>query len=119
MPTVKELQSDESKVLVITPDNAWNPHMDVYVRNEENMLDYLGQILEPNNRPRILLENLPINDMMASSPSISADYINMLLDLGPLNDLECSDPLADCATLGRFYASSTTLNSEDAIESCV
>ena len=46
-PNMKDLQSDYNEVLLLTPDGPWNPNSDVYARNEENMLDHLGNITEP------------------------------------------------------------------------
>jgi hypothetical protein len=37
----------------MTPDgSSWNPHSDVYARNEENMLDWNGHMVEPKDRVR-------------------------------------------------------------------
>jgi hypothetical protein len=43
-----ELQSDEHEVLMLTPDGTRNHHSDVYARNEENMLDWVGRMSEPS-----------------------------------------------------------------------
>jgi hypothetical protein len=71
-PTVKDLQSDYNEVLLITPDGPWNPNTDVYARNEENMLDHLGNITEPAHRPRILLDDIQEDYAMAASLCISS-----------------------------------------------
>ena len=44
MPTRAELL--ECDVLVLTPKGSWNPHSDLYARNEENMMDWEGQMVE-------------------------------------------------------------------------
>ena len=63
MPTADELEG--STVVSITPDgNSWNPHSDVYARNEENMLDWEGNMVEPRDRVRILIEDLPDEEDM-------------------------------------------------------
>jgi hypothetical protein len=56
MPTETEL--DECDKIIITPDGPeWNPHSDVYARNEENYLDWQGHIVEPNHRTRVLIHD--------------------------------------------------------------
>ena len=74
-PTRDELQSCDD-VLVMTPQShSWNPHSDVYARNEENMLDWEGNMLESHHQPRILVEELPEidNSMLISSAISSAE----------------------------------------------
>ena len=51
-PTRDELQSCDD-VLVMTPEShSWNPHSDVYAQNEDNMLDWEGNMLESHHQPR-------------------------------------------------------------------
>ena len=38
-PTMKDLVEFEDNVVALTPDGHWNPHSDVYARNEEQMVD--------------------------------------------------------------------------------
>jgi hypothetical protein len=48
-PTEKQvLESDD--VFLLTPDaENWNPHSDAYARNEENMVDWEGNMVEPKD----------------------------------------------------------------------
>jgi hypothetical protein len=71
-PTIKELQSDKNEVLLLTPNGPWDPHSDVYARNEENMTDWLGNISEPEQRPRILLKTVEEDVAMSASLCISS-----------------------------------------------
>jgi len=90
-PNVKDLQSDYNEVLLLTPDGPWNPNSDVYARNEENMLDHLGNITEPAHRPRILLDDIPEDFMMAASlciSSLEALHLDLLFDNCPIIGLE-------------------------------
>jgi len=48
VPTREELI--ECNVLILTPEGSWNSHSDVYARNEENMMDWEGQMVEPKDR---------------------------------------------------------------------
>ena len=53
-PTSDELDSCDK--VIATPDSPdWNPHSDVYARNEENYLDWEGNIIERKFRKRILI----------------------------------------------------------------
>jgi hypothetical protein len=67
-PTDKEL--DECDVVLLTPDQPeWNPHSDVYARNEENMLDWEGNMVETKDRVTILF---PETEGEVTSTSISS-----------------------------------------------
>ena len=47
--TRDKMQSCDN-VLVMTPQShAWNPHLDMYARNEENMLNWEGNMLESHH----------------------------------------------------------------------
>ena len=49
-PTREELVSTEN-ILVMTPqDQNWDPNSDVYTLNEENMIDWEGNMIEPRHR---------------------------------------------------------------------
>lgn len=63
---------EENRVLLMTPDgSSWNPHSDVYARNEENMLDWEGRIVEPKDRVRILLSEIQEDTAIVSSATVS------------------------------------------------
>jgi hypothetical protein len=72
-PTMKDLEEiDEDHILLATPDGSWNPHSDVYATNEENMLDWDGNIVPPKDQVRIMLDDLPDDSVMAASVTISS-----------------------------------------------
>ena len=71
-PTVQDLIDFEDHLLALTPEGHWNPHSDSYARNEENMLDWEGNIIAPKDRAQIMLEDIPIDDGLVASMSISA-----------------------------------------------
>jgi hypothetical protein len=83
-PTTKELQSDDNEVLLLAPNWPWDPHADVYARNEENMTDWQGNISEPAQRPRILLEAVPKDTAMTASllciSSVETQRLDSLFD---------------------------------------
>lgn len=69
-PTRTELE--ECTVLLMTPDgSSWNPHSDVYARNEENMLDWNGNMVEPKDRVRVLLSDIEEDTAMVASATVS------------------------------------------------
>jgi hypothetical protein len=72
-PTLKDLEEiDQDQILPATPDGPWNPHSDVYAMNEENMLDWEGNIVSPRDRVRILLEDLPDDPIMVASVQVGS-----------------------------------------------
>ena len=69
-PTKQQvMESDE--VYMLTPNGeSWNPHTDAYARNEENMLDWEGNMVEERYRLRIILSDAPEDKEMASAAAI-------------------------------------------------
>ena len=73
-PTASMLEhSDE--IHLITPER-WNPHDEAYAINEENMLDWEGNMIDRKQRTQILLSDIPEDDMMAASVAISSAESN-------------------------------------------
>ena len=71
MPTIIEL--NESDVLTMTPDgHSWGPHCSAYANNEENMMDWNGQMIEPKYRTQIMLQDIPKDELMISDTHISS-----------------------------------------------
>jgi hypothetical protein len=55
LPSADELE--EAELVMITPDGPeWNPHTDAYARNEENYLDWQGNIIQPEHCVRTLVD---------------------------------------------------------------
>ncbi len=50
----------------------WDPHPDAYATNEENMLDWEGQLIDRVDRQQILLADVDDDAMMAASVSIGS-----------------------------------------------
>jgi hypothetical protein len=72
-PTPLDLNNaDEDRVLHATPDGPWNPHSDHYAQNEEQLLDFAGQMVPPDQRQRIVLEDIAEDPMMVASAVLSA-----------------------------------------------
>ena len=55
---IPEQVRDCEDVLLITPDHNCYPHTIVYASNEENIVDWEGNIKEKRDRGRIMLENI-------------------------------------------------------------
>ena len=65
-PNIQELEEPEG-VYVLT-STIWNPHSDVYVINEESMLDWEGNMKhEKDHEKRVVLEDIPSDDTTISS----------------------------------------------------
>ena len=71
-PTIEEVNTVED-VYLMTPDD-FNPHDPAYALNEEQMLDWKGDIVPEMHRQRILLEDVPELPMeIASATCISTE----------------------------------------------
>jgi hypothetical protein len=69
-PTTAQLDACDD-VYLLTPNGDWNPHSDAYSRNEENMLDWEGNIVEKQDRKQIMLAEVEPDTAMASAATIS------------------------------------------------
>ena len=56
-PMAQTLKETE-EVYLLMP-SLWNPHCDWYAQNEENMLDWEGNMVERKDRMQILINDLP------------------------------------------------------------
>jgi hypothetical protein len=73
-PTIKPTVDDHDsldEVYSLTP-SKWNPHSDVYARNEENMIDWEGNLTEKRDRRRLLIADIDEDRNMTSSLCISS-----------------------------------------------
>ena len=88
-PTNLEL-NECNNVQLMTPDGSrWNPHSDVYARNEENMLDWEGQLVEKKDRVRILIEDIDVGSMDGNCydtqiSAIEVSLIDLHVDSSPV-----------------------------------
>jgi hypothetical protein len=68
-PTSKPSTEDHDcidEVYVLTPSN-WDPHTNVFARNEESMIDWEGNMVLENHRPKIVLSEIEEDTLMAAS----------------------------------------------------
>ena len=65
---------------MLTP-SRFNPHDDGYAVNEDSMLDWEGNMIEMNHRPKILLSEVEENPMMALESKVSSVEIMAVNDL--------------------------------------
>ena len=71
--TPTRIDINESDLLAMTPDgHSWDPHCSAYADYEENMMDWNGQMIEPKDRTRILLQDLPEDELMIYDTHISS-----------------------------------------------
>jgi hypothetical protein len=70
-PSVNDL-IDPEEVYILTP-TTWNPHLDVYARNEESMLDWEGNLKPKIERElKIVLDDIPEDDLEMASLTVSS-----------------------------------------------
>ncbi len=80
-PTTKptaSLMMDTEEVYLLTP-SRWNPHDDSYATNEENMLDWEGNMVTKKDRVQVLLADIAEDTAVAASVQISS-VENSLID---------------------------------------
>ena len=58
-------------MFLLTPDSQLNKKSDVYARNEENMLDWEGNMTEEKEQVKILISKVKIHFMIVASNEIS------------------------------------------------
>ena len=90
-PTIEELRTSDN-ILMLTPEgHSWNPHSDSYARNEENMLDWEGNMVERRHRPRIIVDDLPEPD-----DAIVASFTISSVETGMID--QCFQQVEECIT---------------------
>jgi hypothetical protein len=65
------LMKETEDIYLLTP-SRWNPHDDSYATNEENMLDWEGNMVMKKNRVQVLLSEVPEDIAVAASVQISS-----------------------------------------------
>ena len=85
-PTARVMM-DTVGVYILTP-SRWNPHCDSYATNEENMMDWEGNMVDKRHRLQILISEIHEDDAMTASLQISSteskridDVINNSVDI--------------------------------------
>jgi hypothetical protein len=69
-PTATNMQNSD-EIYMLTADQ-FNPHDDSYAVNEENMLDWEGNMVEKKHRTQILLSKVEESEAMAASVQVSS-----------------------------------------------
>ena len=77
-PTLLQLEECD-EVHMLTPNGRWNPNSDVHSTNEENMLDWEGNIIDKKDRVQVLLKEVPEDPKMLIAATIS-DMEAMAID---------------------------------------
>ena len=109
-PTRKptEQEADEIEDVYCLTPSMWNPHSDVYARNEENMLDWEGHMIDVKYRKKILLNTIEDDPALASSLQVSSAEATLV-------DSVFSDPPALNASSDLKGRNSTEVMSDDTI----
>ena len=69
-PTLQQIEECDD-VYLLTPNGRWDPNSDVYAKNESNMLDWEGNIINKKDRVQILLDEVQDSKAMVIAASIS------------------------------------------------
>ena len=72
----------------MTPDgHSWDPHCGAYADNEENMMDWKGQMIEPKDITWILLQDLLEDELMILDTHISSIEMNLIDDVASMSSV--------------------------------
>jgi hypothetical protein len=122
-PTTKPTESDlndPNDVYIITPTH-WNPHSDSYARNEESMIGWEGEMVQPKDRVQVVLDDIPEDEAMVSSLLLcnkEEDVIDsMVADDSPSDDDDedsFAGALSKRAEIGNFKMSIGSTTASDA-----
>ena len=93
-PTASMLEHSDD-VYLITPER-WDPHDEAYAVNEENMLDWEGHMIDRKRRPQVLLSDIPEDDVMAASVTISAAESHEIDRLLERSDADSEETVHPC-----------------------
>ena len=81
-PSLKFLEETD-EVYDMTP-MSWDPHNTVYANNEENMVDWEGNMREPKHRIKILLSEVEEDPAMVECMSLGVE-IDKIMDVSCVN----------------------------------
>ena len=108
-PTVDELNGLDG-IYLLTPEE-FNPHCSTYGQNEENMLDWQGELKPPQHREGFVVDDLPdIPETVAAARALP-DVEQQLIDACVLSEDMNPDPLAwsdiECCALSTVLCART------------
>jgi hypothetical protein len=87
-PTVDEA-NDSENIYLLTPTN-WDPHCDSFARNEEQMLDWEGNVVDKKDRVKFMLSDIEISSSTLLQSQISSVESNVINQILADDDLERS-----------------------------
>jgi hypothetical protein len=85
-----ELMKETEEVYLLTP-SRWDPHCDAYAANEENMLDWEGNMIAKRDRSQILLSDVHDDTALAASVHILSIESNLIDDLLQRSDADTEE----------------------------
>ena len=88
-PTAEYMKEAE-EVYMLTP-SQWNPHCNAYATNEENMLDWEGNMVEKQDRSQILLSEVQEDAVMSASVQVSSIESNAIDSILERSDFGTSE----------------------------
>ena len=77
----KQLLNKCNKALLLTPDGTLDPNTHVYSRNQENILDYKGDVVKKKNRVRVLMSDIEDNNVMKISAVIIKAELSLINEI--------------------------------------
>ena len=114
-PSTQDI-SNEAGVMHLTPNVlTWNPHSEIYSKNEENMMDFEGSL---TTAKKVLISDLEDDDAMVAMAHVSSAETNAI-DIcvfeeydQPPNDIDIDirnvSPILDAPTLSQLLQDRAT-----------
>jgi hypothetical protein len=87
-----ELEMTESEEVYLLTPSRWDPHQSAYAENEENMLDWEGNMVERRDRKQILLSDIAEDEAMAASVQIGSIEVQAVDTAMKMTDEERKHP---------------------------
>jgi hypothetical protein len=88
-PTAQEMMEAED-IYIITPSRM-NPHCDAFATNEENMLDWEGNMVTKKDRVQVLLSDIQEDVALAASVQVSSVETSAIDNVFERNDNETNE----------------------------
>ena len=93
-PTTEQMM-EANDVYLLTPSKM-NPHCDAYATNEDNMLDWEGNMVQKKDRVRILLSEVAEDAAMAASVQVSSTEAKAIDNVFKSNNVSHDEEAHPC-----------------------
>ena len=114
-PSRKPSNNDlrDCEFILLTPDGPdWNPHSDAYARNEESFLDWRGDLIEPKDQTRVLVDYSDGNAFVSSLDTTACTQSN----LSPAENKHIDNICSNAVTMSTEATESVWVNNSEHLD---